>query len=220
MPDKKTQTYKTEDEIKQEARLRREQEAADAATKKPESKRKTKFDNYWYHYKWHTIAGVVALLLVCLFISDTFLREKPDATIVMVSDRYFAPDETDAIRKNLEQIAWDRNGDGRVYILIDSNHLAPDIDSPNESDYAAQMKLVAVVAAGAEPLYLIDEAAYDRLMQMSGQTEDSPDIEVFVPESVPADKFGAADMTLYMRYGKDDDAYYQYCMELLQAFGR
>lgn len=224
MPDKKSEVYKTEDEIREEARLRREQEEKISSAQKPKSKSRIKFDNYWYHYKWQTIAGVIAVLLICLFVNDTFLRAKPDVTIVMISERYFTPDELETIRINLEQTAWDRNGDGKVYVLIDHNRLSPDLDDdsvPTETEYAAQMKLVAVVASGTDPLYLVDGTGYDRLMQMAGQAEDGQDINIFIPESVPADNFGAAEMRFYLRSSLDGkQEYYEYCLELLRSLNK
>ena len=31
-----------------------------------------KWENYWYYYKWHTIVGIVALLVIAYTVYDKF----------------------------------------------------------------------------------------------------------------------------------------------------
>lgn len=227
MPDKKQEIYKTEDEIKEEAKLRRKQEEQLSAARKPDSPSKKKLDNYWYHYKWHTIAGIAILLMAVMFLRDMVFRTQPDATIIMISEEYYFTGELEELQQQLEQSAWDRNGDGKVSIQIDFINLPAENDdgtAASQDAYATQMKLVTVVAAGLDPLYLLDESAYNWLMKMGAQGEDEDEAEadsVFIPDVAPADKYGMAGMKFYLRsdLGSGQE-YHQYCMELLQALNR
>lgn len=174
-----TSGYKTEAQLKEEALLRAEQQAKIDALKPPPSPKKKKADNFWYHYKWHTIAGVAVLALVAFFFRDVVLSTDPDATILFTTRTPVAQETLDALQIALEAVAPDGNGDGKVSILIDYIYLAPAQDTQSvsdgqaaegmlaaESDYASTMKLATVVAAGVDNLFLVDQGMVAHFEQM------------------------------------------------------
>lgn len=220
MPNKGQGTYKTEDQLKQEAKERRTAEAA-ASAARPESELHKKRENFWYHYKWHTIVGVAVVVLAVFFIKDMFFGPHYDATIIMVSERYFSAEDIDGITAAIGEATSTPESAGAP-VLIDYITLPSDDGqgAAGSQDYANNMKLVTVTAAGIDPIYLLDEAAYRHLVKM-GRTEDGPpDTDnVFVEESISAELLGreCEGLRFYLRRhpGKDED-YYERCRELLQ----
>ena len=189
--------YKTEEMLKQEARERLADQQKLEAAKPPMSVRKKKLDNYFYHYKWHTIIACVGAFMLFFLLRDTLFRPKPDLTLIVATSRYIMQSETDAVQAALANYAGDINGDGRVLVNMDTinvpiTSMLEEInngDGPQEmEDYidmgsgadpemlqASIMKLMAIVAAGSDQLFLLDDELYDYLTAMAGPSPESGD---------------------------------------------
>ncbi|MDR1060832.1 MAG: hypothetical protein LBL83_06410 [Clostridiales bacterium] len=227
--------YKTEEMLKQEALKRVAEEARIEAAQPPLSPKRKKWDNYWYHYKWHTIGGAALAVLVIYFVQSVVFQVKPDITIVFASSAYVPQESIDALCAAVESGISDRNGDGKVLVQADFTYLptvpgadvqgadgaggadaAGGADSADAADGAGSgsagdqawagaeagagaaagtgaeaeadifaggmaadpqmeqasiMKLMAVTAAGADPLYLVDDALYNYFARMAAPTE-------------------------------------------------
>lgn len=222
MAEKQPQGYKTEEELKREARERKVQEDKLAAAR-PKTQSQKKRENFWYHYKWHTIIAVVLVITGAFFIKDTVFRTMPDATVIMVSSSYIMPESIEKISSAIEEKAEDFNGDGKVYILIDS--IMVDSGEQGMQDMAGQMKLSAVFAAGSEPIFLLDEASHRYIVQLGEAGEDSAGQEMFLSDSLPLEKLGEfgdefSGMRFYLRFFPKTDEHYEYCENLLKAIAQ
>lgn len=221
MPDKNSESYKTEEQLKQETKARRSAESADSADR-TDSEFQKKGENFWYHYKWHTIIGLTIVALVAFFIKDLVFRPRPDATIVMVAERDFSPDDIDSISAAIGEATCDPESAG-ASVIIDYIRL-PAETGPNTTmmgqDYAINMKLSTILATGVDPIYLLDEAAYSYLIEMGRQEGDPPGTDnIFVADSVSAEMIGEdfRGLRFYLRrsVGKTEN-YYEGCRILLQ----
>ena len=47
------------------------------------------FENYWYYYKIHTIAGIFILILLIYSIVECANKVDPDATVSYIGSLYF-----------------------------------------------------------------------------------------------------------------------------------
>ncbi|MCL2058340.1 MAG: hypothetical protein FWH01_04675 [Oscillospiraceae bacterium] len=111
--------FKTEEMLKQEARDRLIEQDELIAKRPPQSERRKKIDNFFFHYKWHTILVCVGAVLLAVFIRDTVFRPKPDLTVVVATSRFITQAESDALQAALESYAGDFNEDGRVLVNLD-----------------------------------------------------------------------------------------------------
>lgn len=230
------QVYKTESQLKEEAIVKHAAEAEALATEN-KSELQKKRENFWYHYKWHTIAAIFAAVLLTFFIKDTVFRTKPDVTIVIVSGGYLGEYELSLLTDALEGYATDFNDDKKISVSTDFISLPPTEDEAgqNESptpdltggqqDMASMMKLMAVIAAGSDPIYLLDESAYDYISGMGKNEEGYVADNAFEAFSVPAEKLGGEavairGMRFYLRSSCNDEAYYEYCKQLLENIDR
>lgn len=204
MPDTRLPGYKTEDQLKAEAKARREAEA-ELEKNNPKTWARQKRENFWYHYKWHTVIGLFVVVIAAVFISDIFFRVSPDATIILVSKNYISDESVGRLTESLK-----RETDGAV-IMVDNIILSEDTGG-----YGDSMKLVTVLAAGIDPLYLLDMEAFNYISSMGAGEE------VFMPESVPADRLVPEfeGMRFYLRNmnpsGEKAEEYYKYCTQLMK----
>ena len=209
-----TPIFKTEEMLKQEAHERLAEQNRLDALKPPPSVRRSKFDNYMYHYKWHTIISIIGAILIVFLVRDTLFRPKPDLTLVIAASRYLMQTETDALQAALGKYVGDINGDGRILVNIDSIHLpiasiledaggginsfggedgsdgsggdnaqqneTESFDAASISDpemiQASMMKLMAIIAAGTDTLFLLDDDLYVYITGMAGPPIEDEDI--------------------------------------------
>jgi hypothetical protein len=253
----------TEEQLKAATLKRRTEQAKIDALKKPPSEQKAKVDNYWYHYKFHTLAGIFVVVLAVFFIHDLVTKVDPDATVVMISTGYVSAQTTDALQTALAENLEDRNEDGKVEVAVDFIQLsasmiaadtaeapaAPDDAAPEgdaleaamsggnaEAEYANLMKMTAILSAGMDPLYLVDDVVYQHLLAMATNEDGTVDpLFISLPENpdgsdrlsvsetiladVPAlSELDGLTFCLRVNYKDKEDvvAYYDYCGELLR----
>jgi hypothetical protein len=211
MAEKRQETYKTEEQIKREAKARREAESR--AAPRQISERAKKAENFWYHYKWHSIAAVALVLLGVFFVRDIFFRPRPDATIVMVTEAPYDTEAVNQLEATLTELA-PPNAKGKKLIAVDYINFAPGNEAAvSEMAMASQMKLMAVMAAGTEYIFLLDENSHGYITGM----EESGSI--FEAASIPAEKLGLEGfegLAFYMRQSGQDNEKTVYARELMK----
>lgn len=179
--------YKTEEQLKEEARAKAEFEKKAMTTRKPSSAATKKVDNFFYHYKWWLVAGIVVLVLAVFFMRDVILRTNPDITVIMVSDQPVDMSLTEQLSEALSGIVPDINSDGKCIVEIDSILLAQpeQEESQREGDtlqpsdemrYVGAMKLAAIIAANSDPIYLMDQSGYDYFMRMDSSNDENGEL--------------------------------------------
>ena len=101
-----------------------------------------KWEHYWFYYKWHTIIGLVALIVVVYSVYGALTQTKYDFVIDMVcSDVSY--DIAERMGKTLENtdVIKDVNGDGEKHVL--TSLIAFSSEGDNEQDIQ-QMQAVQV----------------------------------------------------------------------------
>lgn len=177
--------YKTEDELKALAKQQAEEQALAQEKKPPVSEAKKKRENFWYHYKFHTIGAVVGVAMIAFFLRDTLFATKSDFTVVVATGTPVSQESLDSLQAALEAVAEDRNGDNKVQVSLDYIYVPPELSEEElaqlseeeklmqggQQDYATTMKLTTVVAAGIDPIYLVDDHLYEYFQRMATPTE-------------------------------------------------
>jgi hypothetical protein len=206
---------------------------------KPEGPKtcKKKIENYWYHYKWHTISAVVVIGIAAYMIGEMLLQVKPDYSIVLATDTAVLTETDEAMEAVMQTYANDVNGDGTVYVEIEVLNFGDE----SSLGTAYQYKLMAHLAAGDVLLYILDQTTYEneiRPMESDGDSffakldfqangiegdgrywnwkdDAMRSDEVFsaLPENL---YFGIREATGSSNNSSTED--YNQCMELLKAF--
>ena len=107
----------------------------------------SKLDNFWYHYKWHTIALVLILIVVTVSTLQMCQREEYDIHIMYAGDEGISklapPDEPEYTKlvTAIKQVCADYDGNGEVVINLntlfcpsDTDGFSPDLIQVAEKD--------------------------------------------------------------------------------------
>lgn len=96
-----------------------EREEKIAGTGEMKSPLLTRIENFWYHYKWPFLAGLLALVVLVVSLVQCVGNGRGDDAYVMYAGGHVM---TGTARRDLEAsvaaFAEDRNGDGRVVVAI------------------------------------------------------------------------------------------------------
>ena len=121
---------------------------------------KKKWENYWYHYKWHTIAAIFALVLLVTFVKDFVTKERFDGTVMVATSHFVDDDRTEKLKETLEQYFTDIDGDGKVNLSIVPIYLEGGQEGePTDPQlaYAMQMKMVAEISTTPSLIFIFDD---------------------------------------------------------------
>lgn len=121
---------------------------------------KNKFENYWYHYKWHTIIGLFFVITIIICSVQCASKEKADITAILYVDKNVADVTASALEDEIEKYMTDLNGDGEIIcqIINLSNINGTDNLAVNKSQ-----RLFAEIADGNNFLYILDKKGYNSL---------------------------------------------------------
>jgi hypothetical protein len=125
---------------------------------------KSKWENFWYYYKWYVIAGVFILFVVLFTVYDFCSKEKPDYEIGLITRENYSSDVTDALETQFAKYGTDLNGDGRIIVHV-NQYIAGDgetssgIDDPNVK-MAGYVKITSDLSNGASMIFITDDASF------------------------------------------------------------
>ncbi len=172
---------------------------------------KKKWENYWYHYKFHTIFALFVIVLAFVGLKSCIDKENIDLHMVFLSDTYASPEAEQALEKSLtdDGVIKDIDGDGVASFYMDS--LMMSFDADNNNDMTTLQKLQTVIYAGQHTLMLVHEYAledYDGSFEdISHRADDSR--KTFVsPEEKFVSGISVEGNTLLEKAGIDTDMLY------------
>ena len=89
---------------------------------------KEKSENFWYHYKWHTLAAAFVVLVAIMIAASLLGRDEPDTLIYYGGPAYFSENAVAAVENAFEQVMnADFNDDGKkIAQLITTTVLSGD----------------------------------------------------------------------------------------------
>jgi hypothetical protein len=219
--------YMTEEQLKQAAKEQRRRQELIAQNRKPPSAGIKKIENFWYHYRFATIAAVIGVALLCLILKDIFFQVRPDVHIVMITEAYVSGQSLDRLTQTMEANTPDLNGDGQVSISMEAITFSPadaaigeplvglegeDADAATNRAvlaYNTYMKLTTILAEASDLVFLLDEPNYQYLQAMSDSDSASmgEDLDMFrVLEDLPGSTGKALPLsvTILADIGRED----------------
>ena len=136
------------------------------------------WDNYWYHYKWHTIIiGFFAFMLIFMLVQCMGGDGKKDAVIVYCGPKSFVANETEGIRETLNAVLpedFDQDGERYVefvrFLVYSPEQQEQDLlinggDATINPVYNAQQikAFDDFMMVGEASIYLLSPYAYERI---------------------------------------------------------
>ncbi|MBQ0083997.1 MAG: hypothetical protein KBS52_04455 [Clostridiales bacterium] len=132
-----------------------------------------KRQNFWYHYKWQTIAVIAVILVLAIGIAECVKRPDYDAKIVVCTESFNIPELLNAYEDYIKEFTSDINGDGEVNVLIID--CAYTTKGKFDSEYVSSLssKLQALIATDGEiQLFIVDDAKKEYLNSISSTVGD------------------------------------------------
>lgn len=145
---------------------------------------KQKLENFWYHYKWHTIVALFVLVVIIVTTLQMCQRTDYDALIMYAGDAQITNISEDGdlplyqrILASLKRVTPDKNGDGTVDLNFNNLYvLTPDQLADMSPDKTTEISLAgtdrdtfesAIVTGDyyvmflSEEIFLEKDAVYD-----------------------------------------------------------
>ena len=102
---------------------------------------KGRLENFWYHYKWHTVVGIALLLISAILFTQMATTPEYDVNMIYAGGYTFSRQEKDGevpyltALKSLARVVYDYNGDGEVNINLNDHYVltAEEITALKES---------------------------------------------------------------------------------------
>lgn len=132
---------------------------------------KKKLDNFWYYYKYHTMAAVFALFCIIIFVRDMMNKVDYDYSIAFVGDYAVADEDSLNLQKWFEEHAEDLNGDGEVHVQISDYHLSEDGDP--QMVMASQTKFTVDIQEETSVLFFLSQKNYENFKDQGIFEEDA-----------------------------------------------
>ncbi len=127
-----------------------------------------KVKNYWYHFKWHTIATIFMALIITVLTVQCVNREKYDFKVVYFGYNAVLDVNLKSAEKYLENFATDIDGDGNVNVMI----INCSFEENSNVNYRNTVltKVQSMIAAGDDAImYIVDSKAEKYLNDIFGE---------------------------------------------------
>ena len=107
---------------------------------------KEKIENFFYHYKWHTVIAVFLVAVITICSVQMCAKVDYDAYLLFAGPKGMASTQIHALEGSAAPFVKDYSGDGEVHVSFVSYYIANsedirDPDNPLTGDAAAQSKL-------------------------------------------------------------------------------
>jgi len=118
-----------------------------------------KWENYWYHYKWHTLGGIFLVAVLAVMLGHLLVRNTPDYRVLLLTERAYTTQEVDALELLLTPYGEDLDGDGQVEITVTNCMLGEQV----KQQYNSNIQMFqANLMAGDVMCFIWDAKTYEQ----------------------------------------------------------
>lgn len=147
-------------------------------TPEPPQTPRGKWANFWFYHKWAVIIGTFLTVCFILMLIQMLSRPKYDYHLVIVTETAMSGIETEEIRKALESVGEDINGDGKVSVNVENLMISQDVRFIKVTQ-SNQAKMSSYLAAGEVVLYAFSPTYYQTMHQALRPDDLSEDQEYY-----------------------------------------
>ncbi len=136
-----------------------------------------KWENFWYHYKWHFWGGLFGVVVLTVMAVQLLTKNPVDYHIVMVTEYSLLDGQVEQLEQQLEAYGVDVDGDGEVEVQIQNCYLL----NPGTQEYFANQNAIqSHVFAGDVMLFAWEPKYYQEFItNIHNSSED--DFEFLQP---------------------------------------
>lgn len=115
-----------------------------------------KWDNFWYHYKWHFWGGLFLAVVLGVLGYQIITKDPPDYQIVLVTEIAAWDNSIELMEEELAAFGEDVDGDGKVEVEIQNCFLA----NPGTPTYYTNQQAIQAHIFAADVMLFVWEPAY------------------------------------------------------------
>ncbi len=116
---------------------------------------KEKLQNYWFHYKWQTIATVFTAVILAVLISQCASRTAWDMNIVYFTYTPVLDEQTRLVADYFEDICGDINDDGEIHVNVTNCSVSKDTNVQYKNTMLTKLQAL-ITAEPTAQLYITD----------------------------------------------------------------
>lgn len=124
---------------------------------------KEKWQNYWYHFKWHTIAVVFLAVVITVLTVQCANREKYDFQVVYFSYQSVLDSQLDKVEEYIEKHAADIDGNGEVNVSVVNCSFSEESKDINYRNTVFSKIQAMLVVDDTSIMYIVDDKAEEYL---------------------------------------------------------
>ena len=139
---------------------------------KPEAPKtpRGKWDNFWYHYKWHFWGGLFTVVVLVVLVVQMLQRNPADYEFLLVTDRAMLDAHIEVLEKELAAHGEDLDGDGEIEVHIQNCYLS---NPGTQQYYTNQQVLQTRIFAGDVMLFMWEPKYYTEFMKnITGDSQE------------------------------------------------
>lgn len=122
---------------------------------------RTRWENFWYHYKWLFWGCAFAVVVLVVLVVQLIQRDPADYQVLLLTDKTYMEADVTAMEQLLATYGEDLDGDGKVEVSIQNCRIAKETNQQYNSGF--QM-VQAHLMAGDVLFFIWDEDAYELFM--------------------------------------------------------
>lgn len=175
-------------------------------------------ENFWYHYKWHFIGGLVAFVIIFVCIVQSCTKREEDILVVYAGPAYMSQAQLSSIVEVLgNTMPRDFDGNGDRFANIDTfqiyseeqvKAIIAETDADGNNGYVDRNlnssnfdQYSKYILTGESSVYLLDRSLYENLRN-NGRLMLLSDVLTDTPKGVLEDGYGVrlGDTALYEEF--------------------
>ena len=147
-----------------------------------------KWSNYWYHYKFQTIAVVFIALIISSLFWDVLFGEKFDATFTVISQDSFEGSKP-IFKEGFKDILvdYDKNGKKAINITTTQIGIRENTEMTPEMMQMNRTKVFGNISKNESFLFMLDQECYDELVSVNVQFKNLN--EIATSDKIKGDKY-------------------------------
>lgn len=143
---------------------------------------KEKWDNYWYHYKLVTWLAVFVVFVAGWFVKDILFGVKYDL-VVDIASKYSFSAINEGMGEDAAAYIEDYDGNGKKAVLVNEMQVNYDgTGSNDQTTMVGEQKILAVLNAGEDLVFILDGQTYDQLIGSNGGESIFTDLSALYPD--------------------------------------
>ncbi len=146
---------------------------------------KGRLQNYWYHYKVHTILIAAVAALIAILITQCATQKPCDVKVLLSTNGYYVNEQIERLEEYLKQYCPDVDGNGEVTVSVIDCSYSTDGQYDNNYVTGLAQKMNALIASdGSVQIFIVDEKNLNRLNELAKEYGGFFADSVKAPESL------------------------------------